>query len=141
MIDPDSLFDVQVKRIHEYKRQLLNLLHVIARYQRIRHEPNAECLPRTVLFSGKAAPGYALAKLIIRLINDVAELINNDPVVRDRLKLVFVPNYDVTTAADIIPAADHREPRPGGGRKYLYFRPQRGRGGGAAPRLSAAGFL
>ncbi len=106
-IDPDTLFDVHVKRIHEYKRQLLNLLRAIALYNRM---TEAECewdiVPRTVIFGGKAAPGYAMAKLIIRLINDVADVIDNDPAVSDRLKILFIPNYDVTTASDIIPAAE-----------------------------------
>lgn len=106
-IDPDSLFDVQVKRIHEYKRQLLNLLRAIALYNRLT-EPdcNTDVVPRTLIFGGKAAPGYAMAKLIIRLINDVADVIDNDPAVNDRLKILFIPNYDVTTASDIIPAAE-----------------------------------
>ncbi len=106
-IDPDSLFDVQIKRLHEYKRQLLNVLHVVTLYNRLR--AGGDCVPRTVIFSGKAAPGYRQAKLTIKLINDVADIVNNDPVVRDRLKVVFIPNYDVTTAQDIIPAADLSE--------------------------------
>ena len=109
VLDPDSLFDVQVKRIHEYKRQLLNVLQVVARYQRIRNGLDADAPPRTVIFAGKAAPGYHLAKLIIRLINDVADTINHDPLVNGRLKVVFIPNYDVTTASDIIPAAELSE--------------------------------
>jgi glycogen phosphorylase len=106
-VDADSLFDVQIKRIHEYKRQLLNVLHVITLYNRIRN--GAETVPRTVIFGGKAAPGYALAKLVIKLINDVADIVNNDPHVAGRLKVVFVPNYDVSTAEDMIPAADLSE--------------------------------
>jgi starch phosphorylase len=105
-IDPDSLFDVQVKRIHEYKRQLLNLLRVVTLYNRLNDDPGRELVPRTILIGGKAAPGYAMAKLIIRLINDVACAIDSDPVVKGRLKLLFIPNYDVSTAGDIIPAAD-----------------------------------
>jgi len=105
-INPDSLFDVQVKRIHEYKRQLLNLLHVVTLYNRIRTNPSLDSVPRTVIIAGKAAPGYATAKLIIKLANSIADIVNNDPAVRGLLKLVFVPNYDVSTASIIIPAAD-----------------------------------
>jgi starch phosphorylase len=108
-VDPESLFDVQVKRIHEYKRQLLNILHVIDLYHRIISDPGAEILPRTVIFAGKAAPGYWKAKLIIKLINSVAETINNDHRVRRRLKVVFLPNYGVSLAEKIIPAADLSE--------------------------------
>ena len=109
VINPDSLFDVQVKRIHEYKRQLLNVLHVITLYNRIRLNPALDVAPRTVIIAGKAAPGYAMAKLIIKFINSVADIVNNDPAVRGLLKLVFIPNYDVSTASDIIPAADLSE--------------------------------
>ncbi|MCU7806667.1 MAG: glycogen/starch/alpha-glucan phosphorylase [Candidatus Thiodiazotropha sp. (ex Semelilucina semeliformis)] len=105
-IDPHTLFDVQVKRIHEYKRQLLNLLRTIALYNRLTDTDAKKFVPRTIIFGGKAAPGYALAKQIIRLINDVADVIDNDPAVSDRLKIIFIPNYDVTTASDIIPAAE-----------------------------------
>jgi len=108
-IDADSMFDVQIKRIHEYKRQLLNLLHVVSLYKRVCDNPQIDMVPRTVMFSGKAAPGYAMAKLIIKLINDVAEIVNNDMRVQGRLKLVFVPNYGVTVAENIIPAADLSE--------------------------------
>jgi len=108
-IDPDSLFDVQVKRIHEYKRQLLNVLHVITRANRIRCGRLSDPVPRTVIFAGKAAPGYATAKLIIRLINGVAEALDRDPKVRDSLRVLFVPNYDVSTAERLIPAADLSE--------------------------------
>ena len=105
-IDPDSLFDVQVKRIHEYKRQLLNLIHVVTLYNRIRSNPSLDVVPRTVIISGKAAPGYATAKLIIKLANSIADIVNNDPAMRGLLKLAFIPNYDVSTASVIIPAAD-----------------------------------
>ena len=105
-LDVDSMFDVQVKRIHEYKRQLLNVLHVVALYKRMCDAPQNEVVPRTVIFAGKAAPGYALAKLIIKLINDVAEIVNNDVRVHGRLKVAFVPNYGVSMAQKIIRAAD-----------------------------------
>lgn len=105
----DSMFDVQVKRMHEYKRQILNLLHVITLYNRFRDNPDCGHAPRTVIYSGKAAPGYVMAKLIIKLINDVADIINNDPAIGNRLRLVFIPNYDVTSACTIIPAADLSE--------------------------------
>jgi glycogen phosphorylase len=105
-IDVDSLFDVQVKRIHEYKRQLLNVLYVVTRYQRILENPSAAIVPRTVLFAGKAAPGYAMAKAIIRLINNVARTIDSDASVRDKLRVAFLPDYDVSLAQKIMPAAD-----------------------------------
>ncbi len=108
-ISSDSLFDVHVKRIHEYKRQLLNLLHVIARYHAICDEPGADWQPRTVFFAGKAASAYAIAKTIIRLIHDVARVINSDPRVDGRLRVVFLPNYGVSLAEVIIPAADLSE--------------------------------
>lgn len=106
-ISPDTLFDVQVKRIHEYKRQLLNVLHVITLYNSIKD--GAKPTPRTVLFAGKAASSYRMAKLIIHLINDVAKVVNADPETNDRLKVVFVPNYSVSAAEVIIPAADLSE--------------------------------
>jgi starch phosphorylase len=105
-ISVDSLFDVQVKRIHEYKRQLLNLLYVVTRYRRIRENPRADVVPRTVIFAGKAAPGYAMAKAIVKLINNVARTINADPAMRDKLRIVFLPDYDVSLAQKIMPAAD-----------------------------------
>src|SRR5690606_15877927 len=108
-IDPNSLFDVHVKRIHEYKRQLLNLLHVVARYQAICADPGANWLPRTVIFAGKAASAYVMAKTIIRLIHDVARVVNSDPRVDGRLRVVFLPNYGVSLAEIIIPAADLSE--------------------------------
>jgi starch phosphorylase len=108
-VPTDALFDIQVKRIHEYKRQLLNLLHVITLYNRLRLGETPPPAARVCLFAGKAAPSYAVAKLVIRLINDVADVINHDPAVDGRLRVVFVQNYDVSTAADIIPAADLSE--------------------------------
>lgn len=108
-VDPDSLFDVQVKRIHEYKRQLLNVLHIIHLYHSIIIRPETVETSRTVVFAGKAAPGYIKAKLIIKLINSVAETVNNDPRLHDRLKVVFIPNYGVSQAEKIIPAADLSE--------------------------------
>jgi starch phosphorylase len=111
VIDPDSMVDVQVKRIHEYKRQLLNILRVIADYNRLKADPAAvgRVVPRTVLFAGKAAPGYWMAKLIIKLINDVARRVNDDPRLQGKLKVVFVPNYCVSAAEVIIPGADLSE--------------------------------
>ncbi|KAM7542914.1 hypothetical protein Aperf_G00000018381 [Anoplocephala perfoliata] len=105
-IDPSTLFDIQVKRIHEYKRQLLNCFHVIARYNKIKENPNIEMIPRTVMIGGKAAPGYHMAKLIIKLINSVGDVINNDPAVRGKLKLIFLENYRVSLAEKIFPAAE-----------------------------------
>jgi starch phosphorylase len=108
-VDPSSLFDVQIKRIHEYKRQLLNLLHVVTRYNRLREGRGDDLVPRTVIFSGKAAPGYAMAKLIIRLIHAVADVVNHDPAVRDRLAVAFIPDYGVSVAERIIPGCDLSE--------------------------------
>jgi starch phosphorylase len=108
-VDADSMFDVQVKRIHEYKRQHLNILHVIALYQRMKREGGAGNVPRTVIFGGKAAPGYHMAKLIIRLINGVAEVVNSDARVNDRLRVVFIPNFNVKLGHEVYPAADLSE--------------------------------
>ena len=108
-LDPDALFDVHIKRIHEYKRQLLNLLDTVARYQAIRADPGGPWVPRVKIFAGKAAPGYLQAKMIIKLANDIAAVVNNDPLTRDLLRLVFLPNYNVSLAEMIIPAADLSE--------------------------------
>ncbi|HCA81156.1 MAG TPA: glycogen phosphorylase [Bacteroidetes bacterium] len=106
VVDPSSLFDIQVKRIHEYKRQHLNVLHVLSLYNRIKVDPGIDFVPRTVIFAGKAAPGYRMAKLIIKLINSVAEVVNNDPDVAGRLKVVFLPDFNVKNAHAVYPAAD-----------------------------------
>jgi starch phosphorylase len=108
-VDPAALFDVQIKRIHEYKRQLLNVLEAIALYDAIRADPSRDWVPRVKILAGKAAPSYRQAKLIIKLANDVAGVINSDPVVAGRLKLVFLANYNVSLAETIIPAADLSE--------------------------------
>ena len=109
IVNHESLFDVQAKRIHEYKRQHLNILHVVALYNRIKNNVNMDFTPRTVIFAGKSAPGYRNAKLIIKLVNQVARQVNHDPAVKDRLKVVFLPNYNVQLAQKIYPAADLSE--------------------------------
>ncbi|WP_051630423.1 glycogen/starch/alpha-glucan phosphorylase [Afifella pfennigii] len=108
-VSPDAMFDVQIKRMHEYKRQLLNIMEAVAHYFAIRAEPDRDWTPRLKIFAGKAAPGYQMAKLIIKLINDVARAVNSDPVIGDRLKIAFIPNYNVSLAERIIPAADLSE--------------------------------
>ena len=108
-VEPESMFDVLVKRIHEYKRQHLKVLHILTLYNRIRDNPDVDLCSRTFLFGGKAAPGYFMAKLIIRLIHGVADLVNHDPVVRGRLKVVFLPDYNVTLGQRVYPAADLSE--------------------------------
>jgi glycogen phosphorylase len=108
-VDPTSMFDTQVKRLHEYKRQHLNVLYILTLYLRLKRNPRLEMTPRTFLFGGKAAAGYAMAKLIIKLINSVGEVINHDPEVRHRMKVVFLPDYNVTFGQKVYSAADLSE--------------------------------
>jgi glycogen phosphorylase len=108
-LNPDAIFDVQVKRIHEYKRQLLNILQTISHWHQMRANPKANWVPRVKIFGGKSAPGYAVAKEIIHLINDVAAVVNNDPVTGDLLKIIYPPNYNVSMAEHLIPASDLSE--------------------------------
>jgi starch phosphorylase len=108
-VDPSSMFDIMVKRIHEYKRQHLNVLNIITLYQRLKKNPSLDVSPRTFIFGGKAAPGYYTAKLMIKLINSVGEVVNNDPDMKDRLKVVFFPDFNVKNAQAIYPAADLSE--------------------------------
>lgn len=108
-VDPNSMFDIQVKRLHEYKRQHLNVLHIITLYHRLKQNPNLEIPPRTFIFGGKAAPGYFMAKLIIKLINAVGDVVNTDPDIGGRLKVVFLPDYNVTNSQPVYPAADLSE--------------------------------
>jgi len=109
VVDPNTIFDCQIKRIHEYKRQLLNVLHIVVLYNRLRQNPNLDFTPRTFFFAGKAAPAYHFAKLIIKLINNVAGTIDGDPAIRGRLKVLFLPDYNVTLAERLIPASDVSE--------------------------------
>lgn len=108
-LNPEAIFDVQVKRIHKYKRQQMNVLHIITLYNRILKNPTADWTPRVFIFAGKAASAYYAAKKVIRLINDVANVVNNDPRINDLIKVVFIPNYGVSLAQMIIPAADVSE--------------------------------
>jgi starch phosphorylase len=109
VIDPESMFDVLVKRLHEYKRQHLKVLHILTLYKRIQRNPDVDIQPRTFVFGGKAAPGYHMAKLIIKLIHSVGAVIHGDPLVRDRLKVVFLPNFNVKLGHRVYPAADLSE--------------------------------
>jgi starch phosphorylase len=109
LVDPASLFDVQVKRIHEYKRQHLNALHIVTLYSQLKQNPNLEITPRTFIFGGKAAPGYHMAKLMIKLITAVGDMVNKDPDLRNQLRVIFLPNYNVTNSQRIYPASDLSE--------------------------------
>lgn len=109
LVDPTSLFDVQVKRIHEYKRQHLNVLHIVTLYSQLKQNPNLDITPRTFIFGGKAAPGYHMAKLIIKLITSVGNMINKDPDLRNKLRVIFLPNYNVTSSQRVYPASDLSE--------------------------------
>ncbi|HAC64095.1 MAG TPA: glycogen phosphorylase, partial [Cyanothece sp. UBA12306] len=109
IVNPESLFDVQVKRIHEYKRQHLNVLHIVTLYNRLKNNPNLDIPPRTFIFGGKAAPGYFMAKRMIKFITSVGDVVNNDPDIKDRLKVVFLPDYNVTFGQRVYPAADLSE--------------------------------
>src|SRR5262249_29221859 len=109
IIEPETVFDCQIKRIHEYKRQLLNVLHIVVLYNRLRENLNSNFAPRTFFFAGKAAPAYSLAKLIIKLIHNVAGTIDGDAALRERLKVVFLPDYNVSLAERLIPASDVSE--------------------------------
>ena len=117
VVDPDTLFDIQVKRLHEYKRQHLNVLHIVTLYNRLKKNPRAEITPRTFIFGGKAAPGYFMAKLIIKLITSVAEVVNDDPDVAGRFKVVFFPDFNVKNSQYIYPAADLSEQIPTAGKE------------------------
>ena len=108
-VDADSLFDIQVKRIHEYKRQHLNVLHIVTLYNRLKDNPELDITPRTFIFGGKAAPGYYMAKLMIKLVNSVRDIVNNDPDIHDKIKVVFLPDYNVTNSQRVYPAADLSE--------------------------------
>src|SRR5262249_17790366 len=108
-VEPDTLFDSQIKRIHEYKRQLLNVLHVIVLYNRLRQNPGLNLPPRTFFFAGKAAPAYPFAKLVIKLINNVSSVIDADPHIRSKLRVLFLPDYCVSLAERLIPASDVSE--------------------------------